>query len=233
MLKQRSFSISVLLRALVSRFVCFAFDPKDPDTIAAIEAAVTTATEKLEAKNQQLVTEKRKLQKDATIDPADFAALERERDTLTAQLATANKDLKTAQKAVVDSGAALTGEQTFNQRLLVDAGLNAALLEAGVKNPAHLKAAAALIRSSNKVEVKADGDNRSAVVGDKPLADFVKAWATSEDGKHFVAAPANTGGNANGGPGAVAVNPALAAMKPVDRMHAAREATAAAAAKTT
>jgi hypothetical protein len=37
------------------------------------------------------------------------------------------------------------------------------------------------------------------VIGDKALGEFVKEWATSETGKHFVSAENNSGGGAQGG----------------------------------
>lgn len=39
-------------------------------------------------------------------------------------------------------------------------------------------------------------------VGDKPLTEFVSEWAQSDNGKHFIAAPDNSGGGAPGGGGA-------------------------------
>lgn len=220
-------TVSAVVASMFGKVVSHAFDPKDPEVVAAIEAAVQAAVAPLVAKRDELLGEVRKLKKNGEIKPEDFERVERERDELQGKLDQAAKDLKTAQKAVETSTAALTGEQAYTQRLLVDNGLNAALLEAGVKNPAHLKAASALIRASSKVEVKVDGDNRSAVIGDKPLADFVKAWAASDDGKHFVSAQVNTGGGANGGNKGIPPDPANAGLSPVDRMHAARTAEAA------
>lgn len=204
MFKRSKFAFSPLAATVAGLFACapaYAFDPNDPADAKVLEDAVKAATDALAAKNKQLLGELKTAKKGQEIDPAAYAALEQERDTLTGQLDEANKSLKAAQKAVADTTKALEGEQGFTQRLLVDNGLMAALGEAGVKNPVHLKAAAALIRSSAKVEVKVDGDARTAVVGDKSLGEFVKAWAASDDGKAFVTAPVNSGGNASGGGG--------------------------------
>jgi hypothetical protein len=38
-------------------------------------------------------------------------------------------------------------------------------------------------------------------MGDKPLVDAVAEWASSDEGKHFISAPANSGGGAAGGNG--------------------------------
>lgn len=226
--------VSAALAALSGRLglVRFDVDLKDAAVVAAIAAAVAEATERLETKNAELLREKRALQKGATLDPAELERVERERDEWKGKHDALAKEHKTAAKDLEAARASLTSEQAFNQRLLVDNGLTAALTEAGVKNPAHLKAAAALLRSSAKIEVVADGDNRKAMIDGKALTDHVKAWAASEDGKHFVAAPNNAGGAAPGNKtppaGTPAVPGALAGTSAVDRMHAAREAQAAA-----
>jgi hypothetical protein len=46
-----------------------------------------------------------------------------------------------------------------------------------------------------------EGEERKALIGDKPLPDYIKEWAGSDVGKKFVAAPANSGGGAGGGGG--------------------------------
>jgi hypothetical protein len=229
------FQFSALVSAMFSRYVTHAADLEDPAVKAAIQAAVDAAVEKLEVKNRELLGENRKLKAKGEVSPEDHAALERERDELQGQVANLTKEVKTLKTSAETADTALKGEQAYTQRLLVDNGLSAALLEAGVKNPAHLKAAAALIRASSQVEVKVEGDNRSAVIGGKPLLEFVKAWAASDDGKHFVSAPANSGAGAQGQPGnkgAIPADPKNASLSPVDRMHAAREASQAGAAKT-
>jgi hypothetical protein len=59
------------------------------------------------------------------------------------------------------------------------------------------KAVKALL--AGQVTIKVDGDKRIANIGDKPLSDFVGEWAKSDEGKHFVSAPNNAGGGAQGG----------------------------------
>jgi hypothetical protein len=51
------------------------------------------------------------------------------------------------------------------------------------------------------VQIVVEGDARVAKIGDKALSDFVKEWAAGDEGKHFVQAPANSGGGATGGNG--------------------------------
>lgn len=224
----RTHAIRFKLRALAaSLFPLFALHGVEEE-IADLKASIA----KLEAKNSELVGENRKLKRGAEIDPEDLGRAERERDEWKGKAETAQRELKTVQASLATATETLKGEQGYTQKLLVDNGLMAALTEAGVKNPVNLKAALALIRTSNPAEVKVEGDNRTAMIGGKPLAEFVKAWAASDDGKHFVAAPVNTGTDAKGSQTGIPVKPEHAAMRPVDRMHAAREATAAATAKT-
>jgi len=179
------------------------FDLKDPETIAALKEAASDAaaeaTAGLVAKNKELLGKLKKAQKDSTIDPADHAALQAELDEAETKLAASVKALKIATKAADDSKKLYDAEAGVAHNLLVDNGLNAALLANGVKNPVYLEAAVALLKGSVKLE--ADGDKRVAKVGDKLLADHVKEWAASDKGKAFVDAPGNSGGGAPGGAG--------------------------------
>jgi len=161
-----------------------------------IDAAVAEATAGLVAKNQELLGKIKKLQKDSQIDPAEHAALQTELEQTQAKLAEAQKLAKTAVKEAESAKKALEGEAVFVSKLLVDNGLNDALLKAGVK-PEMTKAVKALL--SGQVTLKTEGENRIALMGDKPLSDAVIEWAKSDEGKHFVAAPANQGGGATGG----------------------------------
>jgi hypothetical protein len=167
---------------------------------AAADAAVSEATAGLLAKNQELLGKVKKLQKDAAIDPAEYQALSEAKDTAEAKLAEALKTVKQATAQAEKDRKALEAETGYVSKLLIDNGLTDALLKAGVK-PEMSKAVKALL--AGQVSLKVEGDKRLAVVGDKALGDFVTEWAQSDEGKHFVAAPANQGGGANGGaPGA-------------------------------
>ena len=176
-----------------------AFDPKDPDTIAALEKAVNDAITGLQAKNTELLAKLKKAQKDATIDPADHAALQAELDATQAKLAEAVKAAKAANAEAEKFKKAYESESKLTHNLLVENGLTDALTKAGVTNPVHLRAAKAML--SGQVQLVAEGDNRIAKVGDKALADYVGEWAKGEEGKYFVAAQQNGGGGAPGGAG--------------------------------
>jgi hypothetical protein len=165
----------------------------------AVEAAIAEATEGLKAKNVELLAKLKKAQKDATIDPADHAALQSELEATQAKLAETAKALKTATSEAEKVKKSYESESQLTHRLLVDNGLTDALTKAGVTNPVHLRAAKAML--SGQVQLIAEGENRIAKVGEKPLADYVGEWAKGDEGKYFVAAQQNTGGGAMGGNG--------------------------------
>jgi hypothetical protein len=196
-----------------------AYDPNDPadKKIVAdlIAAALETAQEEHEAEVTRLTNKNTELlgklkTARAGGDNADeVQRLETELSEVQGKLRTAEGELRTVrrdlQTVTTERDAAQTSlesESTFARTMVVENGLTAALVEANVA-PEFMEAARAMLAPT--VTVKVDGDNRNAVVGDKPVLDYVKEWAVSDKGKHFVKAPANGGGNtqnntpANGG----------------------------------
>lgn len=165
---------------------------------AAVAAAVESEVAALKSKNSELITELRKARQGRTIDPAEVDQLQATIDKLNDELKTTQKAHKDALKQAETLQKQYESESGFTRSLIVENGLLAELSKAGVTNPAHQKAAAALLKSSG-IEVVADGEKRIAKVGDKSLADFVKEWAAGDDGKHFITAPNNSGGGASGG----------------------------------
>lgn len=173
-------------------------DLSAPEVQAAIKAAVDEATSGLLKKRDELLGEVKKLRKNSEIDPEDYQRLKDENEELQGKVTEAQKATK---KAADDAQKALKQAETESsavRQLLVENGLNEALTKAGVK-PEYLKAAKAMF--AKDVQVIADGENRVAKVGDKALTDFVSEWAQSDEGKHFVTAPANSGGGASSGKG--------------------------------
>lgn len=86
---------------------------------------------------------------------------------------------------------------------LVDAALTNALVEANIAAP-YMKAAKAMHRASLTV-VEQDGEFQVAAVGSNGGTDqaqtpgaFIAAWANSDEGRAFIAAPRNGGGAATG-----------------------------------
>lgn len=185
-----------------------------PEEKAALQAAIEDAVSKakdeaataaaaLSANNKKLLDQLREAKKNLEIDPAKHAALEDKVAELEQQLTQTQSAYK---KLETDSGKQLANltkqyesETNFTKGLLIDNGLSDALVKAGVQ-PAFLPAVKAMLKA--QVQVVADGDNRVAKVGDKALTEYVGAWAASDEGKHFVSAPANGGGGAGGGAGA-------------------------------
>ena len=181
-----------------------AFDAECKETQAALAKAVKDAVEEavdgLKTKNSELLTKLKKAQKNSEIDPAEHAALQDELEQSQSDLAAAQKDLKkvSAEAEKHKASSETTSKTVYD--LLVNNGLNEALLANGVKNPAYQKAAKALL-SKNEFTFEGEGADRVAKVGDKTLSDFVKEWSGGDEGKAFVDAPGNGGGGAGGGAG--------------------------------
>lgn len=172
---------------------------KDSDEFKqAVAEAVAEQVEGLKTKNAELIAKNKKLQAGATVDPAELAAVEAERDQLKADLAAANKaakktaaDLEAATKRATEIEGAYTNT-------LKDAALTDALSKAGV-TPALLKAAKAL--HGGALQVADDNGVRTVKAGEVDLDKYITDWAASEEGKHFIAAPDASGGGSQGGRG--------------------------------
>jgi hypothetical protein len=135
----------------------------------------------------------------------DNATLRQERDTARTELANATKGkpdeaaLLAERNSYETKIAELTGKlDEANGKLTGmtrDTALKTALADAGITNPAFLKAATMLHREA----IKMDGDNAvvDGPMGPKPLADFIKNWVAGDEGKAFVTQP--KGGGAEGG----------------------------------
>jgi hypothetical protein len=164
------------------------------ERIAELEAAI----EALSAKNHTLLGEVKVAKakaKGADIDPAEYAALQNENDTLKSEL---TKTTKESVKAIEALQSSLSEKDGALQSYLIDNGLNDAMLKAGIK-PEFMSAAKAMLKANTKVT--AENGQYSALMGDKPLFEAITEWAASDEGKHFVSAPANSGGGATGGNG--------------------------------
>lgn len=164
------------------------------ERILELEAAI----EALSAKNRELLGEAKVAKakaRGADIDPTEFAALQNENETLKAEL---TKTAKESQKTIETLTTSLTEKDGALQSYLIDNGLNDAMLKAGIK-PEFMSAAKAMLKENTKVT--AENGQYSALMGDKPLFEAVTDWAASDEGKHFVSAPANSGGGATGGNG--------------------------------
>ena len=166
-----------------------------PEIQAAIDAAVDAATGGLKTKNQELLDKNKKLMKGQEIDPQTVVDLEAQVDKLQAELVTSQKSAKETGKSLETLQTQLKAETGFTQKLLIDNGLTDELVKNGVA-PQFLAATKAMF--SSQAQIVAEGDTRTAKIGDKSVSDFVKEWAASDDGKHFVKAPENSGGGSQG-----------------------------------
>lgn len=113
----------------------------------------------------------------------------------------------------------MDGEAQISRKLLLDTSLDAALSGVNV-SPRYLKAARALLKEQAEL-VETDG-KREVKIGDKALADAVKEWAGTDEGKHYIEAPGNGGGGSTGGKGG-ASDPDLSNLSPVERLTIARQ----------
>lgn len=69
--------------------------------------------------------------------------------------------------------------------------LQKAMIENNIGKP-YMTAVEAMLRDKVKVE------EGKVFMDERPIGEALKDWANSEDGKHYVSAPQNTGGGANG-----------------------------------
>lgn len=196
-------------------------DTDTPEGKEALKQAVEEATSGLVAKNRELLTEVKEARKSRTIEPKEIEDRDNEIEALKGQLTEAQKTVKTAMKEAETFKKSLEGAESFTHKLLVDNGLNDALTKSGVTNPVHLKAAKSMLAS--QVAIVADGESRSAKIGDKDLAAAVSEWAKGDEGKFFVQAAQNNGGGANGS-NSSGVKTDLSNLPPAQRLAAAREA---------
>lgn len=183
-----------------------AYDAKDPDTIKAVKAAVDAALEEaaeehesdkagLVKKNGDLIARLKKA-REGKADLESVEKLEADLETAKSELAAAKKTITKAEKDRDAFKAAADTEAAAAKRLVCEGSLTNELVAAGVKKE-FMPAVQKLL--ADKVEQTIDGDKRSATVAGKPLSEFVKAWSQSDEGKIYVTAPANGGGNAPGG----------------------------------
>lgn len=176
-----------------------AYDPNDPADKKILEDAIAEATSGLTSKRDELLTEVKTLKaqiRKGVADPATLDRLEAELDAAKTALETTKTELKTVTKDRDKAAKGLETESAYTRNLLIDNGLTSSLTAAKVATQ-FLPAVKAMF--SGKVEIKADGGERKAFIGDKPLADAITAWSQSDEGKHYVSAGQNGGGGAGGG----------------------------------
>lgn len=160
---------------------------------------------KLQAKNAELLAEKQKAKELAEAAQAELEAAEE-------QTARANNDLKTFEEKLVakhakeiaklnDANAKLTEEITATKgqlsKELIDNAISSAMDAYGVLP--HLKKP---VMAMIKAEATLEGSE--AMAGGMPLAEYIKQLTSSDEGKNYVAAPANSGASVTNVTNAVA-----------------------------
>lgn len=168
-----------------------AIDKNDPE----VQALISAEMEKLSAKNKELLSELKEARKGKTIDSAEYQAALDAKELAETKLAEAQKALKTANGEAEKHKKLYEAELGVTHKLVAKNGLTAELIKNKVL-PEHMET---LIDANiSKINIKVDGDNRVAMVGDKQLSDYMGEYF-KDKGKHYVAAPINNGGGANGG----------------------------------
>jgi hypothetical protein len=164
----------------------------DEELKAALEST-QASIKALEAKNKELKAEKDKAKtaQETAQAAADEAAEEAARKDNDAAALEKSLEKKYA-KQIADLTSARDAAQSQLSTLLIDNTAQANLTKHNVPGHFH-KPLLALIKA--QAELK-DG---AAMVGDTSLDDYIATYLTSDEGKHFVSAPANSGANATGG----------------------------------
>ena len=172
---------------------------------AAITAAVEEATKGLKTKNDELLGKLK--DKDAKLTEKEQREKELEEARIKAEEEAALKSgdsekiTKTFEekmaKLQADYDAKLKDKDGQLQSLLVDNGLTDALTKANVA-PQYMEDVRLSLKArySPKIE-EVDGKPVARIEG-KDLNDFVSEWSQGDHGKHYIAAPNNGGGGANG-----------------------------------
>lgn len=194
-----------------------AYDPNDPADKAILDKAVKdalaaqaeeheTEIEGLRNKNTELLGKLRKARTEGGNESAgEVERLENElADTqgklrkAESDLRTVRRELDTANQELGTTRQTLQTEQETSRNEFVQNRLTTELTSANVGSQFLEDVTASLAR---QVTVKEVDGKRQAFVGDKPLGEFIKEWSQGDKGKHYVVAPNNAGGNANGSGG--------------------------------
>ena len=139
------------------------------------------------------LTKLRAKAKGADIDPEEHAALQSQVAELTEKLGKTEKSYKTEFEKL---NGQLNEKSSALDKFVLDGSLTNELIQANVKKE-FMEASKALLKGSAKLEFK-EGSPIVLIDG-KPLNEAIKNWTESEQGKHFISAPSNSGGGSEGG----------------------------------
>ena len=207
------------------------FLAEDAEGKAYVEELVSSETEGLKTKNNELLGKLKKTKEANNKLESDMVDFKEKYDELENAKTTKSNDVAEAlakqaekhQKELDKANQRGDIAEGKVKSLLVDNGLNNALIAANVSKD-HIPAVEAFLKSTNNIEITEDeNDSPIAVVGDIPLSDFVTNWASSDAGKIYVSAPNNSGGGALGSGGDGGGKGAdLSTMSPTEKLNHAR-----------
>ena len=178
------------------------------DFKAAVAAAAKDSADKLEAKNKELLAEKKAAQEKAKEAESTLAELAEKVDVLETAAADASGDAETirkkaeenAAKAIAKAEAERDAAKAIADRAVIDTGIESALTAANIA-PQYRHAVAAMYRSDNEISIGEVDGKPAAVIDGKSLHESFAEWSQSDEGKAFVAAADNSGTGASGANG--------------------------------
>lgn len=182
----------------------------DPEVVAAIEAASAASNAAIERKNKELLASIKALKTQvAAFDGLDADEVKRlkelaeESETAKARAAgefeKLEKRMKDAHRAEIEKrDAQLQKQQEQIHKLVAADGLQRVMNDVHVADE-YRDAVSALMLP--RIKVDAEGDVLKALLDDQPLTDALKAWAGTDQGKHFIKAQGNSGGGSRPGNG--------------------------------
>lgn len=128
----------------------------------------------------------------ADIDPDEYAKLQTENEDLKFNFTKVQKDLAKQADTLTNQ---LKEKDSALTQYLIDSQLTDSLSKVGVL-PQFMDATKSLLKS--QATIRNENGSYLALMGEKSIADAVKEWAVSDNGKYFVKAPDNTGGGSSG-----------------------------------
>jgi signal recognition particle GTPase len=180
------------------------------DLEKAVNEGIEKATKGLKEKNDELLGEIKKLKTDNKDLKEKYDATEDEKKRAEEEAANKSGDVEKIKKTLEEKHAKeltkkdeqIAANKKRLDQLLIDGGLSEELAKANVA-PQYQDAVKALIKSGHKAEIAEDGDAVIAKINGKTIKEFISEWSQSDQGKHYVAAPANGGAGAGGSGGGV------------------------------
>lgn len=173
----------------------------------------------LAKKNAEILDEmkqERKKNRESDIDSTKYYELQDKFDELKEHSKKLEHDLKGRDKEVEKLSQSNESLNSNLHNVIVDGGLTESLAKVGVQ-PHFMDATKALLKGQVSIV-----DNK-AVVGDKPLTEFMTEWA-SDAGKHYIGAADNSGGGASGNTGRDGQGQDLSKLSASEKMKAGRAA---------